>query len=475
MNMRYLLIFLSWAVACTGVWAQPSDTLTLPEVLDYASGHALAARRAKADLMQAELRHKSFRASLMPQLALSSALPNYFNTFSPTTQPDGTIAFQRISYNNSFLSAEISQPIAALGTNLFVQTNLQRYDDFTGDFRRYNGVPLRIGIEQPISAYNPLRWQARLDPVRLQEARKQYAFEIETVRQDAMFLFFDLLLAQVDAELAQINLQSSEALYLIAQERFGLGKISENDLLQIQLEQVNALKAVQDAALATELASARLCSFLGWSAGEKLVLRDPEATGPLEIRLDEVLALAAQRRPEAEIWRRRQLEADEATAAAKARNGFQATLQASAGYAASAATLPPIYQAAQPEQVIGLQLNVPIVTWGRAKAEIEQRRIESDWVAEATVQQMVELENAVRQAVAACYRAEASLPLARQAQDIAQRQFDISQSRYRLGEISTTDLTLSLRAKDLARRAYIGSLQAYWQSRQSLALLTPGE
>ncbi|GAB4414765.1 MAG: TolC family protein [Bacteroidia bacterium] len=473
--MKQWLLLLCQLLALAAAWAQPGDTLTLEAVMAYAADHALAARRAQADLLQAELRHRSFRASLLPELALNGALPNYLNTFSPTTQPDGTIAFQRISYNNSFLSAQLSQPVTLLGTTLFAQTNLQRYDDFTGDFRRYNGSPLRIGIEQPISAYNPLRWQARLDPVRLREARKQYALAIAAVRETAMQLFFDLLLAQIDGELAQTNLQSSEALYRIAQERYDLGRISENDLLQLQLEQVNARKAVQDAAQATDQAFAQLCNLMGWDAATRFALRVPEAGSLPEIDPETALARAMQHRPEVETWHRRQLEADEATAAAKARNGFQATLQASAGYAASAGTLPPVYTSAQPEQVVGLQLNVPIITWGRARAEVESRRIESDWVAEARRQQTLALENAVRQVLAAYRRVQQTLPLARQAQDIALRQFDISQSRYRLGEISTTDLTLSLRAKDLARRAYIGSLREWWQTRQSLQMLTLDE
>ncbi len=469
---RYLIAVLLLMIFGLKVPAQTADSLQLEEVFALALAHASPAMRAQTDLLQAQLRHRSYRASLMPQLNLSGSVPNYVNTFSPTTQPDGSIAFQRIAYNNSVLSMELSQPITPLGSSLFVQTNLQRFDNFSDKSTRYNGVPLRVGIRQPVSAYNPMKWRARLDPVQVREARKQYHFDLESVRATTLQLFFDLLLAQIDGELARNNLKSSESLFLIAQERYALGKISENDLLQLQLEQINARKALQDATQAVDLAFTRLCALLGRNTTERFFLQIPRADSLPPVQVEEALRLAAHNRPEFETWYRNRLEAGEATASTKSQYGFQATVQASVGYAGSAATLSPVYQSALPEQVLSMQVNVPIVNWGRGKFETQIRTLEEDYVARSQEVLQQELESSVRQVVGAHQRVQQTFAYAQQAQEIAQRQFDISQSRYRLGEISTTDLTLSLRAKDLARRAYIGSLREYWQTRQSLRMLT---
>ncbi|MEL6844366.1 MAG: TolC family protein, partial [Bacteroidota bacterium] len=64
-----------------------------------------------------------------------------------------------------------------------------------------------------------------------------------------MPLFFELLLAQLDQQIAEANLSGNKSLYEIAEERFALGKISENDLLQLKFELVNAEKASYEAAL----------------------------------------------------------------------------------------------------------------------------------------------------------------------------------------------------------------------------------
>ncbi|MDX2283120.1 MAG: TolC family protein [Bacteroidia bacterium] len=472
MNCLRLICLLPALWLAGALAAQPADTLTLEQTVARAQARSLPALRACADLLQAGLRHRSFRAGLLPQVALSGSVPNFINTFSQTTQPDGTIAFQRITYNNSSLALEATQAIAPLGMTLFVQTSLQRYDDFQAELRSYNAVPVRAGFVQPLSAYNPLRWQARLDPLRLREAQKQYQFDLEAVRTAAQQLFFELLLAQIDGELAESNLAISETLYAIAQERYGLGKISQNDLLQLELERVNALKARQDAAQAADQARAQLAAFLGGPIEGPLHLVAPPPDSLPPVDAADALMLAAARRPEFETWRRSRMEAAEQTARAQARNGFQATIQASVGTAGSAAALAPLYRSPQPEQAVMMELSIPLLNWGRAKAETGLMRQEEAYLAAWQDQQQQRMELDLRQTLAACERLQRALRLAAQAEDIARSQSAISQARYRLGEISTTDLTLSLRARDLARRAYAASLRDYWQARQSLRMFT---
>lgn len=466
----YLLAWI-WGLGAFSLHAQ-TDILDLTTVLKLAHKQSLPAFRARADFQQAQYRHQSFRAGLLPQVTLSGTVPNYTNTFSQTIQPDGSIAFQRIAYNNSFLALGVSQTVAATGTRIFAQSNLQQYDDFGSDFRRYNGTPFRVGLLQTFSAYNPTRWQLKLDPLQMAEATKQYQFDMEAVSQTVLYYYFDLLLAQVDVELAKANLASSFTLYNIAKTRFELGKISENDLLQLQLEQINAQKATNDASQSVLLAANRLRNFLRIEGNAEIFLLSPEAEPLPPVNPESAILRAAAHRPEYETWRRRQVEIAEQTAAAKAKNGFQVTVQASVGFAGSAATVSPIYQNPQPERGLWVELSVPLINWGKGHAETRLAEVEQRYTAEWVMQQNQTLENELNQTIAAYQQTQQTLAYAQMAQEIAQKQFDISQNRYRLGEISTTDLTLSLRAKDLTRRSYIGSLREFWQIRQQLRLLT---
>ena len=57
-------------------------------------------------------------------------------------------------------------------------------------------------------------------------------------------LYFDVLLAQANQEIAKTNKGVNEKLVEITQERFALGKTSKDELLQIEMSLKNALVTV---------------------------------------------------------------------------------------------------------------------------------------------------------------------------------------------------------------------------------------
>ncbi|MEL7530057.1 MAG: TolC family protein [Bacteroidota bacterium] len=466
-------IFSYFALSCC-LWVLVSaDTLTLEEVIVLAQERSLPAYRAKADQVQAQMAYRTFRAGLLPQLSLEGTVPNYTNSFLETVQPDGSLAFQRISYNNSSLSLQMTQSIPLTGATVFARSNLQRYDDFIQDAKSYNGTPLRVGIYQPISAYNQSRWEQKIAPVQLSESRKQFIYDMEAIGIQTIPFFFDLLLAQLDQQIAEANLSGNQSLYEIAGERFALGKISENDLLQLKLELINAEKASYEAALSVAAAQVRLNNFLGrFGDPDPTYLRTPSGVEMSQISMEKALSEARLNRPEWESFQRRTLQAAEQVAQTRSENGFQAALQASFGLARSNPELSPIYSDPQQEQAVWLTLSVPILDWGQRSSQVKIARLEQAYTQEA-VQQEAETHLAnVGQLVSYYQQLQQTIRLGKEAQEIALRRFEISKNRYLVGDISITDLTIALLAKDQARRSYAFALRDYWQTHYRLRLLT---
>lgn len=450
-----------------------ADTLSLQEVIVLAQERSLPAYRAKADQVQAQMAYRTFRAGLLPQLSLDGTVPNYTNSFLETVQPDGSLAFQRISYNNSSLSLQMTQSIPLTGATIFARSSLQRYDDFNLEAKNYNGTPLRVGIYQPLSAYNSSRWQQRIAPVQLAESRKQFIYDMEAIGIQTLPFFFDLLLAQLDQQIAEANLSGNQSLYEIAEERFALGKISENDLLQLKLELVNAEKASYDAALLVEAAQVNLNNFLGrFGDPAPTYLRTPSAVEIREVSIERAISEARVNRPEWESFQRRTLQAAEQVAQTRSENGFQAALQASFGLARSNAEISPIYNDPQQEQAVWLTLSIPILDWGQRSSQVKIARLEQAYTQEAVQQEAETYIANVRRLVSYYQQLQKTIRLGKEAQEIALRRFEISKNRYLVGDISITDLTLSLLAKDQARRSYVFALRDYWQAHYQLRLLT---
>ena len=129
-------------------------------------------------------------------------MPDFSRTISPVIQPDGTTAFRQVAINNSALNLSLSQGIGLTGGEVFVRSQVQRFDDFDRKQKSYNSNPAIIGISQPLFGYNALAWNKKIEPLRYEESLKKYVEDRETISLTATERFFDLLLQQVNAEIS---------------------------------------------------------------------------------------------------------------------------------------------------------------------------------------------------------------------------------------------------------------------------------
>lgn len=469
----YPILTLAACLLATVLTAQAPDTLPLERFQRLAAEQALGRLAAERDLQTANLNYDIFRASLLPQLRGSANFPNYNRTFSEITQPDGTVRFQPVRNNNSALSLELTQAIPGTGGTLFVQSSLQRFDDLATDFFLYNGLPFRVGLIQPIFAFNAVKWDRRLEPVRLAEAEKQYRVDLEQVRADATVLYFDLLLAKQEQQIASTNLEANERLYNIAEERYELGKISRRDLVQLELEQISAERALLRAEQSVREASAAVATFLGLDpSANAFVPTEPEVKNEHKLTEAQALQWAKANRPEWTAFTRRRLEAERALARARKTDGPRLDLTASVGRVRSSSDLEEIYQDALPEEFVQLRLSMPILDWGQRRKQTQVALAEQRFTATAIERESLELETRVRQTVSNFQTLENELRMARRVRELSEERFRITTESYVLGATPLSELTLAQREKDQAARAYISTLRAYWTAYADLRQLT---
>jgi outer membrane protein TolC len=453
--------------------AQQLQQLSLEDFLAQASGQSLQSDAAERDLALAKMDFEIFRGSLKPQINAFANIPNYVKTSSEITQPDGTVRFQAVQNNNSALGLSLNQTIPGTGGVLFFQSNLQRFDDFESNFSLYNGLPFRLGLSQSILGFNPVKWQRQLAPLQIAEAKQQYAADLADLRVSGTQLYFDLLLAVRESEIADTNFFANQRLYEIAEERFELGKISRRDLLQLELELLAAQRGQLAAKQAVSQASAAVANFIGQSG--KVVIYfplEPAETAPIVISEQEALALAHKNRPEWIAYSRRLLEANRSLAEAQRTSGPSIELTAAFGRTRSSMELADIYQDAQPEAFVQLQINVPILDWGQRRNRVAQAKTSQAFTASAIEQEQLELENQVQQTLRAYNSLQAELALARQIRGLAEERFRITTESYVLGAIPLADLTLAQREKDQSERTYVATLRAYFVAQAELKRLT---
>ncbi|NML66329.1 TolC family protein [Hymenobacter sp. RP-2-7] len=450
-----------------------AQTLTLPGLIEQTLATSAASVQARAAREAGYWSYRAYQASYRPQLGLSGTVPNFNRAILPVVQPDGTTAFQTVRYNNSLLAVGLTQNIGLTGGQVVVGSQLQRFDDFIRTEKRYNNQPFTLGLTQPIGYFNLLKWARRIEPLRYQESQRQYLEDRETLAQRVTELYFDVLLQQVNAAVAGQNAQAAAELLRVGREKFALGRLSQSDQVQLELNLLNAQQAQAQAQLDAESAAVSLRTYCALPGSEALpALAVPEAAPAPVIVPAEALGQARQRRAAVLAFARQRLQTDRDVAQARGTTGLLATLTANLGYVNQAPHLVDSYLALQNQQQVALAFSLPLMDWGRRRATIRAAELLRDQTQAAVAQDERNFEQTVLTQASQLPTLVGQVRLAARADSLAQRRYAISRATYEAGRLSLTDLTLASAAKDLARRGYILVLRAGWVAHYRLRSLT---
>ncbi len=463
-----------WFLGAAFSFAQPS--ITLEAILEKVSAESYPVELAKNKVEIAQAQLNLLKAELRPSLGLDLLLPNFKKSSTQVIQPDGAISFQNISQNNSSASLYINQHIGKTGGLLFVQSDLQRFDDFTGESRQYNGSPFRIGLIQPIFGFNQWKWKKKLLPFVFKEASLNYNFALENAQWQATNLFFDVLISQVNKEIALTNKTVNENLLKITKERYKLGKASMDQQLQLEMEYKNAMLDEHLSEQSFGRAVTELYTFLNaHEIPQHITCEVPNAPKDLILDAEVLVQRALQNHPLLLAYERMLIEQDKNRAQLKAQYGIKANLFLGFGFSKAAENIETIYQQPFDEQQLKLSVSVPIIDWGQKKQALKIATLERKEIEQNIRQEHLVLENKIRNKVQQFLLLKNDLELLKDIKKIAEERFEISRQRYTLGNISITDLTLAQREKDQASRAFILTLRDYWSLYYELRTLVAGD
>jgi outer membrane protein len=472
--MRFLVIILFLLYSSPAFCSGNVDTirLTLHDVVELAKGNSIASKQAVTTRETKYWQWRTFRSNYQPQLSLSGNLPGYSKTELQVLQPNGTILFQPVHNDNSQLTLNFSQSITATGATIYGESQLQRFDDFDRNSTLYNGVPYAIGISQPIGQYNSLKWDKKIQPLLYNESKQAYIEAQEQISYTATGYFFDLLLAQVNLQIAETNYANTANILKIANTKYELGKITRNEILQLQLELLNAKKAEGTAKRDVEIATLTLRSYISHEGDDRIALIVPEAISDMSVSSDRVLAEAYANRSDAIAFVRRIAEAKRDVAVARGQTGFTAALTANLGFSNSASNIPAVYRSPQNQQLVQLTFAIPVLDWGRSKAKIKTAQANEQFTEYAVEQDKQIFQQQIVTQVTLFNQMKEQVGLTAQADSIAGEKYKIAKERYVLGNLSITDLSIAFQENDQAKRDFVAALRDFWQAYYQLRYLS---
>lgn len=459
--------------AMSGIAQQPMNRLTYPEVLQLAKDQSPQAILAKHRFRAAYWEYRTFVAEYRPTLSMNGTIPEFSRSLIRYQNPDGSFSYIEENANTTSLGLSLSQNIGLTGGQIFVKSNLER-TDLLGDnsSTSYLSVPVSIGFSQPLFAMNRLKWNKRIEPIKYEEARKSFIQSMEDISIEASRLFFNLAMAQQNLVTARLNYSNTDTLYKIAQGRYNIGTIAENELLQMELSFLNAGTQVNEAEVDLQLKKIQLKSFLGLNDQYDLEIILPTAVPRFELTYDRVLMLARENNPQILSYERQLIEADRDVAQARSERGFNANLYATYGLTQRALNVSDAYKDPQDQQNVRVGITIPILDWGLGKGKVKMAQSNREVIKTTVQQAMTDFEQDIFLKVMQFNRQDDQVMIAEKADYISQNRYEVTKQRFLIGKIDVLDLNVAQSERDQAKQKYISTLGSYWQFYYQMRRLT---
>jgi len=474
-SILIILIFFQ-ILGGTGGSSQSTDILRLDlkDVIQIAKDQSPRAILAKHRFRGSYWEFRTHKAKFRPGLDLDATIPDLTRSIDKITQDDGSDAFVERSLTSYSVGASLTQNIAPTGGSIFMRSELQRIDRLNAsqDRTNYLSTPVSIGIMQPIKAHNSFRWERKIEPLKYEAARKSYIEAIEDVSQRAVNSFFNLALAQVNIQIAEQNYSNNDTLYKIAQGRYNIGTIAENELLQMELAFLNAGTDLNEARIQLEINKYMLRSFLGYNENIDIELIIPVTIPELEVNVSTALEQAHANSPTIIDLQRELLEADQSVARARAEKGLTADLFATYGLTQQSAELQNVYSNTQDQERLRVGLEVPIVDWGLGKGKYRMAQSNQEVVRTNVMQAEIDFDQEIMLQVMQFNLQDDQLRIAAKADTVAQKRYSVTKQRFYIGRIDVLELNIALGEKDAATRNYLSSMKNYWSYFYNIRRLT---
>jgi outer membrane protein TolC len=475
MNRIFLLLILFTITFGTAANAQ-SFSLSLDEAIKLGAENSLQAFRVENTFLSSYWRFRYYKADKLPSLSLTTSPFNYNNSAQRVfVESTNRYEYKLIKDVNSSAQLLLNQRVGVTGGNLFVNSNLTRQvsTNVEGKYTQYIAAPIGIGYSQSLNGYNELKWRSKIEPLRYEKAKKTFIQSQETLAMRSTSMFFELVEAQIQLNIAQNSLANADTLYKIGKGRFQVGTVTQDELLNLELNQLNALQTLSRAKMEVERAQSSLNSYLMLDKKAKINCLVPSNIPDLQVNAEEALTMALKNNPEILDQEQQLLEQNQQVALTKSRSGLSSSeITARYGLNQRAEDIDAAYQDPIKSQYVSISLSIPLLDWGRRKGQLMEAESNRE-VARATVKQArIDFEQNIIQSVMEFNLQAEQVRNAAKADTVAKKGYEVTFQRFLIGKVDVVKLNLARNDLESARKAYINAVKTYWNYYYRLRMLT---
>ncbi len=473
MNKIFLLILL--LIGFTS-WGQNQNkiTLSLQNVIDIASQQSIDAFKNKNMYLASYWEYRYYKAERLPSLSLSSDPLNFYRynyqEYNWDTNEDEYIQKE---YLNSDVTLSAVQNVSLTGGQFFVQSDLEMIKNLSSNgSNSYSATPISVGYLQDLNGYNQYKWESKIEPLKFEIAKKEFIQDVEDLRVSSTYYFFELIEAQIQKDIAEMNYTNADTLYKIGKGRFQVGTVTQDELLELELSLLNSKQDLSSAKLQEMRAQLELNSFLSLPKETIVECIIPDVIPALQIEPTLALEQALNNNPEIMEQKQEKLEQDENVAEAKSEKGLTSSIYAKFGLTKTSDNFHDVYSKPDKSQIFTLGLDIPIVDWGSGKGQYLMAKSDREVALATLKQERIDFEQDVIQSVLEFNLMAEQVNISAKADTVAQMGYHVTFQRFMIGKVDVIKLNIASSAQETARMAYISQLNDYWTSYYTLRSLT---
>lgn len=445
--------------------------LTLEKAIKIAQQNSPMIMQAKNSYLVAYWSYYSYKASNLPSLSLTSN-PDWINNINKITQSDGSNLFLHQNQLNNNVMLSVSQRIWFTGGTFSVNSRLVRLDDFIGETTRYQSSPIEVAYQQPLLGYNSMKWDRNMYPIRFKMSKKEYNVALEEVAKEACHYFYNLAIAQTNLDIATSNYATADTLHRYAKGRYNIGTITENEMLQLEIKKLSEEVNKIDAKVRVEDVMHSYLSFLGIKEDVELKLKLDNNIPLFTVPVEDAVRYAYNNNPLLERNELARLESKKQLEYAKASQRLNTDFFVKFGLSQASDKILNVYNNPTNQLYVSIGISIPILDWGKGKAQINIAQSNIDLVETRVNQEIKDFTFNVRRTVNKFNLQSNYVNIAAKTNTIAERRFDIAKRLYLQGNSTILDLNSAIAEKDSNIRNYVQALSEYWQLYYKIRSLT---
>lgn len=472
-NIRRLQISQFLLVACIAINAQVKDTLylNLSLAIKTALQQSPTAQSARHTFLVQHWNYRNHCANYLPSITLESS-PYINHRINKITQGDGTSRFLQQSQFGGDLTMNINQNIGLTGGTLFLRSEISYLREMENKNDMYSSIPVSIGYSQSLFGYNSLKWDRRIEPLRYSEAKKSYAETIELISAQTCNHFFNLAYAQSNVEMANSNFIEADKLYTMAQGRYKIGTITENEMLQLEIRRMSEESNVMNAKIAEDEELNKFRSFLGLSQDIPIQLILPDSIPQFEVPFNEVMELAIKNSPDPLYYERILLESRSNTAYTKANSGLKADIYLQFGLSQTGNTPTKAYTQPLHQEYGNITISIPILDWGRRRGKLRVARSQQKLTEIQAEQGMEDFRQNIKKIVSQFNMQGRKVHIAKLTDERSHQRHNVAMKLYIMGQNTLLDLNAAVSERNSAHISYLNAMSTYWSLYYTLRSIT---